>query len=235
MAHAEQTVPDWAIGCMEREYIVLDGGERDPSPAIWIQTESQYIDIRVPHDRLHYRGKRSLQDFDADELMGLARQSGDTGVCTIEDRVATWNSWGDRFGFFCDEVDVFPDDGRLELRRGTIFETETEKSRIPYEEAWVQQPYGRITSRVWVVSSLPLIRLLGRYITIHRRTPSNIVQLNYPCYVNWCGFDVDRFPSQGSRYSDSKRCCIVKKWSSALGWGLTHDATRGSNNRRYVR
>ncbi len=138
---ADQTVPDWAIGCMDREYIVLDGGQRDPSLAIWIQTCSQYIDIRIPHDRPRFRAKRSLDDFAAKELFELARQSGDTGVCTIEDRVATWNSWGDRFGFFCDEVDIFPDDGLLEPKSGTIFETETENSRVAYEEAWVQQPY----------------------------------------------------------------------------------------------
>jgi hypothetical protein len=126
---------------MDREYIILDGGEKDRSIAIWIQTESQYIDIRVPCDRPAFAGKRSLEDFDAGELMDLARQSGDTGVCTIENEVATWSSLSDRFGFYSEDVTIFPDDGRLDPKGGVIFEYATAKSPLPYEEAWVQQPY----------------------------------------------------------------------------------------------
>ncbi len=136
-----QTVPDWAIGCMDREYIVQGGGEKDPSVAIWIQTESQYIDIRIPCDRPNFEGRHSLEDFAADELAELARQSGDTGVCVIADRVATWTSGSDRFGFYSEDTTVFPDDGRLEPRGGVIYEYETPKSSVPYEEAWVQQPW----------------------------------------------------------------------------------------------
>jgi hypothetical protein len=141
MARGTQTVPDWAIGCMDREYLVLDGGPRDPSVAIWIQTESRYIDIRIPQDRPAFPGRRSLDDFSSDELLRLAPQSGDTGICTIEDGVAHWDSEGDRFGFFCDEVAMFPDDGRLAPRRGVLLETQTEASPVAYEEAWVQQPW----------------------------------------------------------------------------------------------
>ena len=126
---------------MDREYIILDGGEKDRSVAIWIQTESQYIDIRVPCDRPAFAGKRSLEDFDAGELMDLARQSADTGVCTIENEVATWSSWSDRFGFYSEDVTIFPDDGHLDPRGDVILEYATAKSPLPYEEAWVQQPY----------------------------------------------------------------------------------------------
>lgn len=141
MARAVQTVPDWAVGCMDREYIVLDGGDRDPSTAIWIQTESQYIDIRIPWDRPDLSRARSLADYGAEELAALAHQSGDTGVCRIEDRVATWESEGPRFGFYCDSVSMFPEDGRLEPRGRVLYEYETAKSPFPYEEAWVRQPY----------------------------------------------------------------------------------------------
>ncbi len=140
MRRAEQSVPDWTIGCMDREYIILDGGAKDPSVAIWIQTESQYFDMRIPHDRPSFAGRRSLEEFSSDELAQLARQSGDTGICRVEDNVATWNSWGDRFGFSCDSMATFPDDGRLDPKGDVIFEYETPKSRVPYEEAWVQQP-----------------------------------------------------------------------------------------------
>lgn len=136
-----QTVPDWAIGCMDRAYLSLDRGKRDPSIAIWIQTGSQYFDLRIPHDRPSFRGARSLAEFDRAELLELGRQSGDTGSCTIENGIATWTSWGDRFGFYCDDVAIFPDDGRLERKGGTLYETETSESALRYEEAWVQQPY----------------------------------------------------------------------------------------------
>jgi hypothetical protein len=141
MPIAAQTVPDWAIGCTERSYISLDGGERDPSIAVWIQTESQYFDLRIPHDRARIGSARSLSDLDRADLLELARQSGDTGTCTIEAGVATWTSWSDRFGFYCDDVAMFPDDGRLEPTGGTIYEYETSKSPVRYEEAWVRQPY----------------------------------------------------------------------------------------------
>lgn len=140
MAAAPQTVPDWAVGCMDREYIILDGGGKDPSTAIWIQTESQYIDIRIPHDRPGFPGVQRLEDFDADELRQLARQSGDTGVCTVEDRVATWHSQADRFGFYSEDTTIFPEDGRLDPRGDILYEYQTPKSPVPYEEAWVQQP-----------------------------------------------------------------------------------------------
>jgi len=141
MARAPQTVPDWAIGCTDRAYISLAGGARDRSIAIWVQTESQYFDLRIPHDRADLGSARSLSDLDRAGLLELGRQSGDTGTCTIENGVATWTSWGDRFGFYCDDVAIFPDDGRLEPAGGTIYEYETSKSPVGYEEAWVQQPY----------------------------------------------------------------------------------------------
>ena len=141
MARADPTVPDWAVGCMDREYIVLGGGERDPSTAIWIQTESQYIDIRIPHDRPDLSRARSLEEYGAEELRALAHQSGDTGVCEIRERVATWHSASPRFGFFCDSVAMFPEDGRLEPRGSVLYEVQTQQSPVAYEEAWVQQPY----------------------------------------------------------------------------------------------
>jgi hypothetical protein len=125
---------------MDREYIILDGGEKDPSIAIWLQTESQYFDLRIPHDRPNFEGRNSLEDFTSEELMQLARQSGDTGICSIENNVATWNSWGDRFGFSSEDMALFPDDGRLELKGNVIHEYATAKSPVPYEEAWVKQP-----------------------------------------------------------------------------------------------
>ena len=99
MQRAAQTVPGWAIGCMDREYIILDRAAKDPSVAIWIQTESQYFDLRIPYDRPDFAGRRWLEDFSSDELMQLARQSGDTGICTIENNVAPWKGWNDRVGF----------------------------------------------------------------------------------------------------------------------------------------
>jgi hypothetical protein len=141
VTRAAQTVPDWAIGCTDRAYISLAGGERDPSIAIWIQTESQYFDLRIPHDRPRFAGKQGLHELGRGELMQLARQSGDTGVCTIENGVATWKSASDRYGFYCEDVSIFPEDGRLEPRNGVIYEYETRKSPVRYEEAWVRQPF----------------------------------------------------------------------------------------------
>jgi len=100
----------------------------------------------------------------------LARQSGDTGKCTIEDGIATWASWGDCFGFYCDDVAEFPDDGRIEPRPGMLYETETSKSPFRYEEAWIQQPYdhGLIAHLTLCDESVPdrplgVLVVTGRY------------------------------------------------------------------------
>jgi len=185
MRQAVQTVPDWAIGCMDREYIVLGGGEKDPSVAIWIQTESQYFDLRIPHDRPAFEGRNSLQDFSSDELMQLARQSGDTGICTIENDVATWKGWSDRFGFSSDDVSIFPDDGRLEPNGDVIYEYDTPKSPVPYKEAWVQQPNddGLIAHLTLRDASKPndvlaVLLVTGRYTGyVEKSTSENLLSL----------------------------------------------------------
>jgi len=185
MRRAVQTVPDWAIGCMDREYIIVDGGAKDPSTAIWLQTESQYFDMRIPRDRPVFEGRNSLEDFSSEELMQLGRQSGDTGICTIENNVATWNSWGDRFGFSCDEMAIFPDDGRLEPKGNVIHEYETPKSPVPYEEAWVQQPgddglIAHLTLRGAADPDdvLAVLLVVGRYAGyVERGTSANLLSL----------------------------------------------------------
>jgi len=176
MARARQTVPDWAIGCMDRRYIVLDG-VTDRSLAIWIQTESQYFDLRIPHDRPRYAKPRSLASFDTAGLHQLALQSGDTGTCTVANGVATWTSWGDRFGFYCDDVASFPDDGRLDPRGGVLYEYDTPNSAVHYEEAWVQQPYdhglvAHLTLRDARDRLLGVLVVTGRYAGFVERSTS---------------------------------------------------------------
>ncbi len=162
MARASQTVPDWAIGCTDRGYISQAGGKRDTSIAIWIQTESQYFDLRIPHDRPRFPRLRSLSQLGPDGLAELARQSGDTGTCTIENDVATWTSWGDRFGFYCNDVAMFPDDGRLDPQAGVIYEYDTHKSPMRYEEAWIRQPYDHgLVAHLTLVDECDSDRQLG--------------------------------------------------------------------------
>jgi hypothetical protein len=170
---------------MDREYIILNNGAKDPSIAIWLQTESQYFDMRIPHDRPRFEGRSSLEDFTGEELIQLARQSGDTGICNIENNVATWNSWGDRFGFSCDDMAIFPDDGRLELKGNVIYEYETAKSPVPYEEAWVQQPgaNGLIAHLTLRAESYPdevlaVLLVAGRYAAyVEKSTSDNLLTL----------------------------------------------------------
>lgn len=162
MRRAPQTVPDWAIGCMDREYLSLEGGEPDRSIAIWIQTESQYFDLRIPRDRPRFERHESLTRLAPDALRELARQSGDTGICRIENDVATWTSWGGRFGFVCNDVSMFPDDGRLDPQGRVIYEFDTEKSPVRYEEAWVKQPYDHgLVAHLTLCDARDLERSLG--------------------------------------------------------------------------
>ncbi len=195
MARARQTVPDWAIGCMDRRYIVQDG-VTDRSLAIWIQTESQYFDLRIPHDRPRFAEPRSLAAFSPAELLQLARQSGDTGTCTLENDVATWTSWGDRFGFYCDDVASFPDDGRLDPHGGILYEYDTANSAVRYEEAWVQQPYdhglvAHLTLRDARDRLLGVLVVTGRYAGfVERSTSENLASLE--AQLAAAGADHDR-------------------------------------------
>jgi hypothetical protein len=180
MARARQTVPNYAIGCMDRSYITIDGGERDPSIAIWIQTESQYFDLRIRHDRPKLQHLRSLEEFKREDFQEIAKQSGDTGVCTIVNDVATWASFGGRFGFYCNDVASFPDDGRLEARGNILYEYDTPKSDFRYEEAWVGQPYdhGLIAHLTLVEEENPKRELAslvvtGRYAGFVERSTSD--------------------------------------------------------------
>ena len=179
MARAAQTVPDWAIGCTDRAYISQAGGERDHSIAIWIQTESQYFDLRIRHDRPPFPQSRSLSQFAPEALLELARQSGDTGTCTIVNDVATWTSWADRFGFYCNDVAMFPDDGRLERKGRIIYEYDTIKSPVRYEEAWVGQPYDNgliahltLCDERHLDRSLGVLVVTGRYAGFVERSTS---------------------------------------------------------------
>jgi hypothetical protein len=185
VARGEQTVPDWAIGCTDRAYISFEDGAKDPSIAIWIQTESQYFDLRIPHDRPALSRGHSLSELDSEALLALGRQSGDTGTCAIENDVATWTSWGDRYGFYCNDVASFPDDGRLDPKGGVIYEYDADKSPFRYEEAWVQQPYdhgliAHLTLRDQREPDQPLGVLLvtGRYAGfVERSTTKNSATL----------------------------------------------------------
>ncbi len=180
MARARQTVPDYAIGCMDRKYITIDDGDRDASIAIWIQTESQYFDLRIPQDRTSLRHLRSLAEYKREDLLQIARQSGDTGVCSVTNDVATWSSCGDRFGFYCNDVAGFPDDGRLEPRGNIIYEYDTPKSEFPYKEAWVQQPYDhgliahlKLCEERNPASELATLVVTGRYAGYVERVTSD--------------------------------------------------------------
>jgi len=183
---------------MDREYIILDWGAKDRSIAIWLQTESQYFDLRIRHDRPDFKGRASLEDCSRDELMQLARQSGDTGICTIENDVATWSGWGGRFGFSCEDVAVFPDDGRLEPRGNVIYEFETAKSPVQYEEAWIQQPgadglIAHLTLRADARPDevLAVLLLVGRHAGYVEKSTSDS-RLSLEVQLNQVAGDIER-------------------------------------------
>ncbi len=110
--------PDWLAGLWRREAIEFPDGTADRATRVlWGQTQSLYVDLRIPADRPSGRGRRSFEDFTDAELLRLADQKGFAGhilmngdLCTrvryIDYRPATGR----------------PDSGRLRLEGETLHE-----------------------------------------------------------------------------------------------------------------
>ncbi|MFN4140482.1 hypothetical protein [Aestuariivirga sp.] len=112
------TAPGWLAGLWRRSSIVLaDGTVDDTTLVYWGQTETLFVDLRIPADRPDAQGRRSFEDFSDEELLSLAEQKGFAGHVVVDGSMCTWVRY----------IDFRPDNGRsdqgrLRIDGDTLFE-----------------------------------------------------------------------------------------------------------------
>jgi len=162
-------VPQWLRGAWRRELLeTADGGKDLTTAVIWLQTRCLFADIRIPHDRPAFAGRRGVEDCSPDELVAATRARGFAGWTTFSDGLCRWHR----------PIDFHPpaeheDAGRLDLKDGALWEYGVHEA---YKERYARVGDGLNRTAAWVrtpdaSSSRPgvlivvddfIIRALGR-------------------------------------------------------------------------
>lgn len=85
-----ESVPDAYLGVWKRALLRTPEFEDTTSTVLWLQTSTWHGDIRIPTSRPPCAGRRSLDDCSHEELLGLARQQGFSGVTRVEGDLCSW-------------------------------------------------------------------------------------------------------------------------------------------------
>lgn len=161
-------IPDWLRGLWRRRSIRHADGRLDETTTVyWLQTASAFADIRLPADRPAGRGRTSLEEFDNDELLRLARQAGFAGWTELSGDQCRWHR----------EVDFqppsgVPDEGVLQRRSRVLIEEGVHEA---YLEMWEKLDCGSRPDELTVPSPPPGARLVvhgDTFLYVHdRRAP----------------------------------------------------------------
>ncbi len=119
---AAATVPDALFGCWRRAWIEFaDGTVDDTSTVVWLQTQSQMVDVRVAADRPDLGSRAGLHECTIDELRAIARSDSSSGYTEcgpvvagsdgLRAATATWHTRGHGVNF--QPVSAFPEPGLL--------------------------------------------------------------------------------------------------------------------------
>jgi hypothetical protein len=121
-AVATQTVPDLMLGCWRRAWIEFaDGTIDDTTTVVWLQTNSQMVDVRIPADRRNLARRRGFDECTIDDLRSLAASDAssgftDCGPVTMDpsgerSATATWHTRG--HGVNLQPVSAYPEPGLM--------------------------------------------------------------------------------------------------------------------------
>lgn len=145
------TVPDLLFGCWRRAWIKFaDGTVDDTTLVVWLQTESEMVDVRINADPLNIAHRSGLHDCTIDELHALALNDASSGFTEcgppvagadgIRGATATWNSRGHGVNF--QPVSAFPEPGLLTWNAdGTVMMEHAPSGA--YVEEWRLVPGSR--------------------------------------------------------------------------------------------
>ncbi len=148
---AAPTVPDVMFGCWRRSWIKFaDGAFDDTSTVVWLQTESQMVDVRINCDRPDMSHREGLRECSLDELRAIAESDASSGftecgpavldVEGLRSATATWNTRGHGVNF--QPVSAFPEPGLMTWNDDATVMTERAPSGA-YVEEWQLVPGSR--------------------------------------------------------------------------------------------
>jgi hypothetical protein len=148
---AAPTVPDLMFGCWRRSWIKYDDGKfDDTSTVVWLQTESQMVDVRINGDRPDMANRSGLSECSVDELRAIAASDASSGFTKcgpavigadgLRSATATWNTRG--FGVNFQPVSAFPEPGLMSWNDDATVMTERAPSGA-YVEEWRLVPGSR--------------------------------------------------------------------------------------------
>lgn len=121
------TVPELMFGCWKRAWIKFaDGAIDDTTKVVWLQTESQMVDVRINADPLNISRRAGLHDCTIDELHALALNDASSGFTEcgspvvsadgLRGATASWNTRGhdvNGHGINFQPVSAFPEPGLM--------------------------------------------------------------------------------------------------------------------------
>jgi hypothetical protein len=128
-------VPSRYLGVWKRT-LLEQGGEQDTSSfVLWMQTEREHADIRIPAARPDFSNCADLEDCSAEQLHWLATQQGFAGTTEVNSSICQWHR----------ELDFQPvtsarDIGEMAFDgEDTLLETGVDS---PYFEVWKKLEYS---------------------------------------------------------------------------------------------
>jgi hypothetical protein len=128
-------VPHWLRGLWRRRSIRFSDGRYDDTTVVyWLQSESEFADIRIPAGRPAVREREDLAVLGESELLVLARQAGFAGWTELSGMRCHWHHQID----FQPPTGV-PDQGMMHRGDGVLIE---EGVHERYIEIWESTPCG---------------------------------------------------------------------------------------------
>lgn len=119
---------DQLQGFWLREWIEVDGVRKDDTYVVWAQAGTDFVDIRIPNDRIDAENESSLASASASAFDNLFSVEGFAGHIELENDLCTWKRELNWQGFPTET-----DAGYLAFEHDCLIET---GAHAPYAEKW---------------------------------------------------------------------------------------------------
>lgn len=148
---AAATVPELMFGCWKRSWIKFaDGTLDDTTSVVWLQTESQMVDVRINDVASDIANRSDLHECTMDQLRAIASNDASSGFTEcgrpvlgadgMRAATASWNTRGHGVNF--QPVSAFPEPGLMTWNEDGTVMIERAPSGA-YVEEWHLVPYSR--------------------------------------------------------------------------------------------
>lgn len=174
---AVATVPELMFGCWKRAWIKFADGTLDnTTKVVWLQTESQMVDVRINADPLNIARRSGLHDCTIDDLHALALNDASSGFTEcgppvvgddgLRGATATWNTRGHGINF--QPLSAFPEPGLMTWNSDATVMMEHAPSGA-YVEQWQLVPGSRAPLTVTQIDSGTTYRAGGVAVFVRDR------------------------------------------------------------------